>query len=173
MLDISNAMKYTDHLRNNSTLNILLALTSPKESVLGKGKTALENLLGFKHKLIKQLNDNILMVKDAKAVLDGCRAQVSAKEKSIADTFKNQERLRQNIQSFEKQANSKLVKRYLADMDREEDDLIRQRKEIKVLEQKTAQQNDAIAVLKRSLTNIVTEVVNELKAVSKKEKLVI
>merc|ERR1712146_426650 len=59
MLDISNAMKYTDHLRNNSTLNILLALTSPKESVLGKGKTALENLLGFKHKLIKQLNDNI------------------------------------------------------------------------------------------------------------------
>ena len=58
-------------------------------------------------------------------------------------------------------------------MDREEDDLIRQRKEIKVLEQKTAQQNDAIAVLKRSLTNIVTEVVNELKAVSKKEKLVI
>ena len=173
MLDISNAMKYTDHLRNNSTLNILLALTSPKESVLGKGKTALENLLGFKHKLIKQLNDNILKVKDAKAVLDGCRAQVSAKEKSIADTFKNQERLRQNIQSFEKQANSKLVKRYLADMDREEDDLIRQRKEIKVLEQKTAQQNDAIAVLKRSLTNIVTEVVNELKAVSKKEKLVI
>ena len=98
MLDISNAMKYTDHLRNNSTLNILLALTSPKESVLGKGKTALENLLGFKHKLIKQLNDNILKVKDAKAVLDGCRAQVSAKEKSIADTFKNQERPRQNIQ---------------------------------------------------------------------------
>ena len=141
--------------------------------MLGEGKTALENLLGFKHKLIKQLNDNILKVKGAKAVLDDCRAQVSAKEKSIADTFKNQERLRQNIRSFEKQANSKLVKRYLADMDREEDDLIRQRKEIKVLGQKTAQQNDAIAVLKRSLTNIVTEVVNELKAVSKKEKLVI
>eukprot|EP00944_MAST-04C_sp_MAST-4C-sp1_P004756 g4756.t1 len=173
MLDISNAMKFTDHLLNSSTQSILITLTSTKESVVGKGKIALENLLGFKHNLIKQLNGTLLKVKGAKAELDGCRTQVSAKEKSIADTFKNQERLRQNIRSFEKQANSKLVKRYLADMDREEDDLIRQRKEIKVLEQKTEQKNDTIASLKRSLTNIVTEIVNELKAVSKKEKLVI
>merc|ERR1712065_30244 len=122
-------------------------------SALGTGKAALGNLLGYEDKLVQRLNNIILEIKGAKAELDRCRMQVSAKEKSIADTFKNQERLRQNIRSFEKQASSKLVKRYLADMDREEDDLIRQRKEIKKLEQKTTQKNDVIASLKSSLTN--------------------
>jgi len=172
MIGISNARKYTTHLRNNSTENILATLNSTKESMLGEGKIALEELLGSDHKRIKQLNSTILEMKGANAELNGSRMQVAAKEKSIADTFKNQERLRKNIQSFEKQANSKLVKRYLTDMDREEDDLIRQRKEIKVLEQKTTQKNDVIASLKSSLANIVTGIVNELKIVSKKENVV-
>merc|ERR1711898_30482 len=82
----------------------------------------------------KKLYEKMLSIidfDDARVLLQNI---CNAKEKSIADTFKNQERLRENIRSFEKQANSKLVKRYLSDMDKEEDDLIRQRKEIKKLE---------------------------------------
>merc|ERR1719152_194108 len=139
----------------------------------GKGRKALVKLLGPSNKNIKLMSQKILELKKALTDYEHSQNLCKAKEKSIADTFKNQERLRENIRSFEKQANSKLVKRYLSDMDKEEDDLIRQRKEIKVLEQKTEQKNDTIASLKRSLMNIVTEIVNELKAVSKKEKLVI
>ena len=91
----------------------------------------------------------------------------NSKQKSIEDTFKNQERLRENIRSFEKQANSKLVKRYLSDMDKEEDDLIRQRKEIKKLELSKSQKLYQLTELKKVIKNASTETSTELKSLKK------
>ena len=63
-----------------------------------------QNIKGLK-------KNNTHNIKDIEKLI--IKSSSEAKEKSIADTFKNQERLRENIRSFEKQANSKLVKRYL------------------------------------------------------------
>jgi len=55
---------------------------------------------------------------------------IKTKESSIQTVFTNQQRLRQNLTSLEQHSNSDLVKRYLKDMSRDEDDLIKKRKEI-------------------------------------------
>jgi len=55
---------------------------------------------------------------------------IETKEASVKTVFANQERLRQNLASLEHHNKSDLVKRYLKDMSREEDDLIEKRKRI-------------------------------------------
>ena len=55
---------------------------------------------------------------------------IETKEASVKTVFANQERLRQNLVSLEHHNKSDLVKRYLKDMSREEDDLIEKRKHI-------------------------------------------
>jgi hypothetical protein len=57
----------------------------------------------------------------------------------------NQSRLRENIKSIEKVSSSKLVDRYLADLDKEEDDLIATRKKIDAL-QKEASEAKAVVL---------------------------
>jgi hypothetical protein len=52
----------------------------------------------------------------------------------IKEVYDNQSRLRENIKSMEKVASSKLVDRYLVDLDKEEDDLIDTRQVITALE---------------------------------------
>merc|ERR1712167_400646 len=123
--------------------------------------------LGDKHKTVALLITKILELKKAMTDYEFSKSQCAAKEKSIADTFKNQERLRQNIRSFEKQANSKLVKRYLSDMDKEEDDLIKQRREIKKLELEKSMKNKLVSELIKEVKNIAWQVSSELKKLKK------
>lgn len=52
--------------------------------------------------------------------------------------FANQERLRENIRSFEKIGSNELLKRYLADMGKEEDELIATRTKIAKLDEQDA-----------------------------------
>jgi hypothetical protein len=56
----------------------------------------------------------------------------------IKEVHANQSRLRENIKSMEKVASSKLVDRYLVDLDKEEDDLIHTRQVITALEEQMA-----------------------------------
>lgn len=57
------------------------------------------------------------------------REQSSQFDRTVKKIFENQARLRQNIEALEKQHDSLLVKRYLADMNEEEDQLIKCRRE--------------------------------------------
>ena len=57
----------------------------------------------------------------------------------IPQVFENQNRLRENIKSLEKVQNDTLVNRYLVDLNREEDDLIRVQKAIAEEEEKLFQ----------------------------------
>jgi hypothetical protein len=66
-----------------------------------------------------------LKASEATAKLDVARL-----ESQIQQVFKNQERLRENIKSLEKVGDNPLLRRYLSDLDKEEDDLIRARKSI-------------------------------------------
>jgi len=62
-------------------------------------------------------------VLDLKAKLAEVTRLIAAGNERIQVVFKNQERLRENLKSLEKMTGSELVKRYLTDLDREEDDL--------------------------------------------------
>jgi len=53
----------------------------------------------------------------------------------ISKIFQNQTRLRENIRSLEKMTQSELIKRYLKDLDKEEDDLQKTRNQIEQLNQ--------------------------------------
>ena len=79
----------------------------------------------------------------------------------VATTFKNQERLRENIRSMEKvQGENKLVGRYLQDLNTEEDALIQARKDIVVLEaakQEIEKQRLQIRLEVVSVTNRASE----------------
>jgi ubiquitin len=171
MLSIINFADATSYITTLSCQSqsqpIIDTLTPTKGSQADKGLRALSQLLGDKHKTVALLITKIVGLKKAKGDYEFSKSQCAAKEKSIADTFKNQERLRQNIRSFEKQANSKLVKRYLNDMDKEEDDLIKQRREIKSLELEKSTKNKLVSELIKEVKNIALEISSELKKLKK------
>jgi paraquat-inducible protein B len=73
----------------------------------------------------------------------------------IKGVHANQSRLRENIKSMEKVASSKLVDRYLVDLDKEEDDLIHTRQIITALEEQ-------IAALEREVERLDTIVEMEV-----------
>ena len=172
MLSIINFADATAHVTTltyqSESQPIIDTLTPTKDSQADKGLRALSLLLGDKHKTVALLITKILGLKKAKGDYEFSKSQCAAKEKNIADTFKNQERLRQNIRSFELQANSKLVKRYLSDMDKEEDDLIKQRREIKKLELEKSMKNNLVSELIKEVKNIALEISSELKKLKKK-----
>merc|ERR1711988_553149 len=172
MLSIINFADATAHVTTltyqSESQPIIDTLTPTKDSQADKGLRALSLLLGDKHKMVTLLTEKILGLKKAKGDYEFSKSQCAAKEKNIADTFKNQERLRQNIRSFELQANSKLVKRYLSDMDKEEDDLIKQRREIKKLELEKSMKNNLVSELIKEVKNIALEISSELKKLKKK-----
>jgi len=89
-------------------------------------------------------------------------------QSNIKKIFENQTRLRENIKSLEKMTNSDLVKRYLKDLDKEEDDLIRTRESIDKLEVQKTQ-------LQTSLKDIKYETATEarkMREILEAEKLV-
>jgi len=55
---------------------------------------------------------------------------IASQNEHIKTIFQNQARLRENIKSLENMTGSELVKRYMHDLDKEEDDLIQTRKQI-------------------------------------------
>jgi len=64
--------------------------------------------------------------------------QKNAQLAQIKEVFTNQDRLRENIRSFEKFGTNVLTERYLKDLDAQEDDLIAARKAIATLEEADA-----------------------------------
>jgi len=66
---------------------------------------------------------------------------IASKNEHINKVFLNQTRLRENIKSLEKMSDSDLVKRYLKDLDKEEDDLLKTRESIDNLEKEKRQVN--------------------------------
>jgi len=69
-------------------------------------------------------------VLDLKAKLSEVCRLITAGNERIQVVFKNQGRLRENLKSLEKMTGSELVKRYLTDLDKEEDDLEKTRTNI-------------------------------------------
>lgn len=72
--------------------------------------------------------------------------QIDAHQTYIRKVFENQNRLRENIKSLDKMVESDLMKRYLKDLNHEEDDLIR-----------TTKKSDTIAAQKIECDKKVTE----------------
>eukprot|EP00995_Heteronema_vittatum_P002766 NODE_1403_length_975_cov_109.893089_g972_i0.p1 GENE.NODE_1403_length_975_cov_109.893089_g972_i0~~NODE_1403_length_975_cov_109.893089_g972_i0.p1 ORF type:complete len:187 (+),score=84.20 NODE_1403_length_975_cov_109.893089_g972_i0:24-563(+) len=56
--------------------------------------------------------------------------RITSMKDHVKKVFENQSRLRENIKSMEKVTNSSLIDRYLKDLNREEDDLIKTQKGI-------------------------------------------
>uniref|UniRef100_A0A7S2Y101 Uncharacterized protein n=1 Tax=Fibrocapsa japonica TaxID=94617 RepID=A0A7S2Y101_9STRA len=87
--------------------------------------------------------------------------QIQVHSDHIEDVHNNQDRLRKNITSLEKVSNSSLVARYLADLDREEDDLLQTRSAIESKQEECVQlENKAkklISQILETLNTIVLE----------------
>merc|ERR1719469_927415 len=77
-----------------------------------------------------------------KAEVERRIAQAKASEDRV---FANQERLRQNIQSMEKVQNcGTLMSRYLTDLNKDEDDLIKTREQIAALEEESVKHKESV-----------------------------
>jgi len=76
---------------------------------------------------------------------------------SIDAVFQNQERLRGNLKSLEKIPNSPLVKRYMEDMSKEEDDLIQSRKQQRDTEKEKANLERVIKGLSEKIKDAAKE----------------
>lgn len=78
-------------------------------------------------------------------------AKIDETNVTISSIFTNQERLRSNIKSLEKIDSSDLMKRYLRDLNKEEDDLLKAREEIAKMQTSRASLNKEIKDLRASL----------------------
>lgn len=67
-----------------------------------------------------------------------CQHKVSMHQSRVKEIFKNQDRLRENIKSFEKFGSNVLTERYLKDLDGEEDELVDVRKKVAQQEESSA-----------------------------------
>eukprot|EP01105_Mastigella_eilhardi_P026342 TRINITY_DN754_c0_g2_i1.p1 TRINITY_DN754_c0_g2~~TRINITY_DN754_c0_g2_i1.p1 ORF type:complete len:846 (-),score=269.92 TRINITY_DN754_c0_g2_i1:119-2611(-) len=102
------------------------SVAAPEEP--GKGAAPPQSLLS--PALAKELHQ----VVDTDCAITEKRRVTTNLEDHIKKVFTNQERLRNNIHSLEKQAGCELVKRYLHDLNAEEDDLIITRKKLDQLD---------------------------------------
>lgn len=84
--------------------------------------------------LDKELLDKVDQVLALKTSSQNCQREIDTKKRHVEKVFQNQQRLRENIKSLDKMVGSDLMKRYLSDLDKEEDDLIQTRKQIEALE---------------------------------------
>lgn len=90
---------------------------------------------------------------------DRCKRALEAR---IKTTFANQGRLRSNITSLENMSESPLVKRYLKDLDAEEDQIIASRKKIAQITEQRAHRTKAIAAAKLALSSAAAKLREEL-----------
>lgn len=98
-----------------------------------------------------KLADEVIVMRSKDAELD---RQVRTHKAHINQVFENQKRLRENIKSLDKMAGSDLVKRYLKDLDVEEDDLKKTRTAIEIAENARLAQS-------KDLENILFKLKNE------------
>mmetsp|Transcript_17538 Transcript_17538/g.26416 ORF Transcript_17538/g.26416 Transcript_17538/m.26416 type:complete len:190 (+) Transcript_17538:270-839(+) len=87
---------------------------------------------------------------------------IAARKASIEATFNNQERLRENIKSLENVGKNTLTDRYLADLDQEEDELIKTRRAIAALEEEDAATKAMIEKCKLKLSLEVAKLRDEM-----------
>ena len=81
---------------------------------------------------------------------------------AVSEAFKNQDRLRENIRAFEKIGSNELLTRYLGDMGREEDGLIKTRAEIAKLGDASAQLKEEVAAAELALSAEVQRLKDEI-----------
>jgi hypothetical protein len=92
--------------------------------------------------------------------IEDCQGQIRQLNDKVSGIFKNQERLRENIKSLEKMPENELVKRYLRDLNKEEDDLIKTRGIIETLE---TQRNGMQKILRDQKNSLANEAQSLLK----------
>jgi len=101
------------------------------------------------------LNEELLkqasQILKLKAEIADKQRQIETHKRHIDKVFQNQARLRENIKSLDKMVGSDLMKRYLADLDIEEDDLIKTRKDMEVIENQKLQHEKQLAELQFTL----------------------
>jgi len=91
--------------------------------------------------------------------------QIDYNQKLIEKVFNNQTRLRGNIESLEKAkvTNSQLMNRYLADFEKEEDELKKRRQTIEDLEQHKVKLDKDLVSKSRELTTLATKQKEEIR----------
>jgi len=82
----------------------------------------------------KSLLDKVVRVLERQLREKELTRMINSKNDHISKVFQNQTRLRENIKSLEKMSDSELVKRYLKDLNNEEDDIQKTRDVIDILE---------------------------------------
>jgi len=75
--------------------------------------------------LEKEFLDKVEQILKKKSLADEIQKNISGLKERIQKIFKNQERLRDNIRSLERISAKDLMNRYLSDLDKEEDDLVK------------------------------------------------
>jgi uncharacterized protein YicC (UPF0701 family) len=80
----------------------------------------------------------------------------------IEEVFTNQDRLRENIRSFEKIGSNELLTRYLSDMGREEDELIATRAKIAKLDEADSRLKEELGASELALSADVQRLREEL-----------
>ena len=78
--------------------------------------------------------------------------QIDGLKRHTEKVFQNQQRIRENIKSLDKMVGSDLMKRYLADLDVEEDDLIKTRKDMEGRENQKQQRDKELSELQFALS---------------------
>jgi len=99
------------------------------------------------------------------------RDAIDSKNKAMELTFKNQDRLRQNLKSLENHGSSALVKRYLKDMSCEEDGLIKKRQDIENLEEQLGNVKVMIDTMLTTIKKHAEEAMEQLKALNRSKKV--
>nr|AAQ16627.1 ubiquitin-like protein Ublp94.4 [Acanthamoeba castellanii] len=106
----------------------------------------------------KLLDEKILTaaqkVLELRAETAEMQRQIDNHKRHIDKVFQNQNRLRENIRSLDKMTNSDLMKRYLNDLNVEEDDLISTRKEIDAIETAKLQRDKELGDRQFALTKL-------------------
>ena len=119
--------------------------------------------------------ENINSIVQIKNRGDIIASQIQAQETRLAEIFKNQDRLRENVKSLKKLQNTDLITRYIRDLDKEEDLLAETRNvlaRLKSDKQKNAAeleeaQLDIAALWRKMGTAIVPKAHEEKRAVKK------
>jgi len=115
----------------------------------------------------KSLLDKMEIVLFHRSKKQELQRQMNVHNDHIKKIFENQSRLRDNIKSLEKILDSDLVRRYLKDLNRQEDDLNSTRKNITELVEEEAQINEQIKHLNLEISTITKK---EIEILTNKKK---
>jgi len=109
--------------------------------------------------LEKVVLDKVAEIIEMRASITETRRKIDYNQKLIEKVFTNQGRLRENIKSLEKAkvADSNLVKRYLSDLEKEEDDLKKTRAAIETLETERTNLEKSVEEKKKAIVAMVKE----------------